>query len=70
MHWVLNRIQKSGLKLNKDKCIFGVTKISETGISPDHEKVKEIKYMLFSKSKQDLQRFFGIISNPSVKITS
>ena len=43
---VLNRIRKSGLKLNKDKCVFGATKliywghkISGKGISPDLEKV-------------------------------
>ena len=66
---VLNRIRKSGLKLNKNKCGFGATeliflghKISEKGISPDPEKVKAIKDMPFPSSKQDLQRFLGMIA--------
>ena len=66
---VLNRIRKSGLKLNKNKCAFGATeliflghKISEKGISPDPEKVKAIKDMPFPSSKQDLQRFLGMIA--------
>ena len=61
---VLDRIRKSGLKLNKNKCVFEATeliflehKISEKGISPDTEKVKAIKDMSFPSSKQDLQRF-------------
>ena len=64
---VLNRIRKSGLKLNKNKCVFGATeliflghKTSEKGISPDPEKVKTIKDMSFPSSKQDLQRFLGM----------
>ena len=66
---VLNRIRKSGLKPNKNKCVFGATeliflghKISEKGISPDPEKVKAIKDMPFPSSKQDLQRFLGMIA--------
>ena len=58
---VLNKIRKSGLKLNKNKCVFGATgliflghKISEKGIPPDPEKVKAIKDMPFPSSKQDL----------------
>ena len=54
---VLNRIRKSGLKLNKNKCVFGATeliflghKISEKGISPDPGKVKTIKDMPFPSS--------------------
>ena len=61
---VLNRIRKSGLKLNKDKRAFGATeviflghKISGKRISTDPEKVKIIKDMPFPKSKQDLKRF-------------
>ena len=37
-------------------------KISEKGISPDPEKVKAIKDMPFPSSKQDLQRFLGMIT--------
>ncbi len=46
----LKKIEKSGLKLNKSKCIFGVPKIkflghiiSKEGISPDPEKVRAIR---------------------------
>ena len=66
---VLNRIRKSGLKLNKNKCVFGATeliflghKISEKGISPDPEKVKAIRDMPFPSSMQDLQHFLGMIA--------
>ena len=51
---VLNRIRKSGLKQNKDKCVFGATKliflghkISGKEISPDLEKLGESKTCLF-----------------------
>ena len=37
-------------------------KISEKRISPDPEKVKAIKDMPFPSSKQDLQRFLGMIA--------
>ena len=37
-------------------------KISEKRISPDPEKVKTIKGMPFRSSKQDLQRFLGMIA--------
>ena len=66
---VLNRIRKSGLKLNKGKCSFGATeliflkhKISGEGISPDPEKVKAIKDLPFPKSVQHWQRFLGMIA--------
>ena len=66
---VFNRIRKSSLKLNKNKCVFGATKLillghkmSEKGISPDPENVKAIKEMPFPSSKQDLQCFLGMIA--------
>ena len=37
-------------------------KISEKGTSPDPEKVQAIKDMPFPSSKQDLQRFLGMIA--------
>ena len=40
--------------------ILGI-QISEKGISPDPEKVKAIKDMPFPSSKEDLQRFLGMI---------
>ena len=54
----LNRIQKSGLKLNTDKCVFAATElillghiIPGKGVYPDPEKVRAIKDMHFSRSK-------------------
>ena len=37
-------------------------KISRNGVSEDPEKVKAIKDMPFPRSKQDLQRFLGMIA--------
>ena len=44
------------------KLIFLENKISGNGISPDPEKAMTIKDMPFSRSKQDLQRFLGMIA--------
>ena len=66
---VLNRIRKSGFKLNKNKCAFGVTeliflghKISGKRIFPDPEKVRVIIDMPFPKSKQNFQLFLGMMA--------
>ena len=66
---VLNRIRKSGLKLNKDKSVSGVTKpiflghnTTGKGTSPDLEKDRAIKDNPFPKSKQDFQRFLSMIA--------
>ena len=63
----LNRIQKSGLKVNKDKCVFGATeliflvnKISGKGISPEPGKVKAINSTHIPKSKQDVQHLLNM----------
>ena len=65
-HWA---IQNSGLKLNKDKCVFGATelifsvhKISGKGIFPDPGKVKAVNNMNFPKSKQNFQHFLSMIA--------
>ena len=57
------------MELNKGKCVFRAAeliflghKISGNEISPDPEKVKPVKYMLFPKHRQDLQRFLGMIA--------
>ena len=64
---VLRCIEKSGMKLNKDKCVFGVSEvtflghlITADGIKADPEKVKAVKHMPLPESKEDLQRFLGI----------
>ena len=66
---VLEKIRKSGLKLNKAKCVFGTTeitflghKLSQHGISPDPEKVKAIREMPVPINKSDLQRFLGMVA--------
>ena len=64
----MTKIRESGLKLNKSKCVFGFQsitflghKLSSTGISPDHQKVKAISEMPKPTSKTDLQRFLGML---------
>lgn len=51
------------MKLNKDKCVFGASKLmflghkkSEKRISPDSKKVKAIKDVLFPRRKRELQK--------------
>ena len=63
---VLDRIRKSGMKLNLSKCVFGQKEItflghviSGEGIKPDPEKTRAINDMPIPKSKVELQRFLG-----------
>ena len=65
----LESIRKSGLKLRKHKCQFGVTKItflghtiSAEGIRPDVKKVSAIIDMLAPTNVKELQRFLGMIT--------
>lgn len=69
MHRVLNRAQKSGLKLNKNKCQFGVRditylgeRLSEEGVQPDPEKIRAIEEMPVPEDKKDLQRALGLVN--------
>ncbi len=62
-------VQKSGLKLNKNKCQFGVReithlgeKLSEAGVQPDPEKVRAIAEMPVPQDKNDLQRALGLVN--------
>ena len=66
---VLDRIRGCGLKLNKEKCSFRVTKtfflghlISADGIKPDPCKVEAILEMPSPSNKEKLQRFLGMIT--------
>lgn len=66
---VLDQAQRSGLKLNKNKCQFGVREItylgerlSEEGIQPDKEKIRAIDEMPEPRDKKDLQRALGLIN--------
>ena len=65
---VLERIQKFGLKLNKNKCEFGVTeilflgdKLSSQGVQPDQEKIKAIQNMPRPTDKTGVLRIMGMV---------
>ena len=65
---VLERIRESGLKLNKSKCEFGKQEvtflghvISKDGIKPDPAKTQAITNMPVPKTKEELQRFLGMV---------
>ena len=69
VHEVFSKVRASGLKLNKSKCVFGVTElkflghiISERGIEPDPEKVSAIVDMPLPTNKKELQRFLGMVN--------
>ena len=64
---LFERLRKSGLKLNREKCQFFLTELlyighllTADGIKPDPSKVEAITKMPNPKSKQDLQRFLGM----------
>lgn len=66
---VINRIEKAGLKLNKDKCVFEARKIkflghiiSANGMELDEEKVEAIKQLKTPVNKTELQRFLGMVT--------
>ena len=61
VHQVLLKVRDSGLKLNKSKCVFGMTElkflghiISERGIEPDPEKVSAIVDMPLPTNRKEL----------------
>lgn len=62
-------MQNTGLKLNKNKCPFGVSDItylgeilSTEGVQPDPEKVQAIVEKPVPEDKKDLQRALGLIN--------
>ena len=66
---VLERIRVSGLTLNKDKCIFGVSsvnflghKIDQTGVKPDPQKITAINDMPAPTSVTEIRRFMGMVN--------
>ena len=66
---VLCRIEKSGLKLNQDKCHFNKSKvsffghtISAEGIRPDSQKVTAITKLEAPKNVTELKRTLGMIN--------
>ena len=65
----LSRIRQSGLKLNRNKCIFTAESltflghiISADGVKPDPTKVNAITNMPIPSCKPELQRFLGMIN--------
>jgi hypothetical protein len=66
---VLRRIQDSGLKLNQNKCVFGVTEVEflgqvldAKGIRPSNDKVAAILQMPDPCNKAELRRVLGMIN--------
>lgn len=66
---VLDATRKANLKLNRDKCQFGVTEltfvgdiVSSEGVRPDPRKVSAIKNMPRPQNKKDVQRFNGMVT--------
>lgn len=64
---VLNRARDNGVKLNKNKCVFGVNEVrflghifNSTGISPDRDRVSAIVNMQKPADKKGLERFLGV----------
>ncbi|KAL1460265.1 hypothetical protein WDU94_012186 [Cyamophila willieti] len=66
---VLERVKKINLKLNKKKCILGLTKITflgqvfqASGMLPDTSKIDAIQNMPVPTCVKDVQRFLGMIN--------
>ena len=66
---VLQAARKNNLKLNPDKCMFGVKeltflggKLTDQGVKPDPKKISAITNMERPKDKQEVQRFLGMVT--------
>ena len=66
---VIRRIRENKIKLNKDKCQFGVKQLiflgdllTDTGVKPDPKKVSAIRNMPKPKDKAGIQRFLGMVT--------
>jgi hypothetical protein len=62
-------LRAAGLKLNLEKCIFGVSQgkmlgyiISVEGIKTNPDKTKAIMTMMEPSTKKEVQRFIGMIA--------
>lgn len=67
LYKVLKHIQEYGLKLNKNKCEFGVQrilflgdKLTTQGVEPDQEKIKAILNMPRPTDKTGVLRIMGM----------
>ncbi|XP_062542342.1 uncharacterized protein K02A2.6-like [Armigeres subalbatus] len=66
---VISRINKAGLKLNREKCIYDQASakflghiISANGLQADDEKLEAIRKLSIPVNKQQLQRALGMIT--------
>ncbi|XP_026050672.1 uncharacterized protein K02A2.6-like [Astatotilapia calliptera] len=66
---LLWRVNKNGLKLNRDKCLFGVSemtflgdKVTSEGVEPDQSKVQAILDMPAPTDKKGVLRAMGMIN--------
>ena len=67
---MLDRIEQSGLELNKERqCVFSQSKteyfghiVSEKGISPNPKKVEAVTRLEPPKDKKELQRVIGLVN--------
>uniref|UniRef100_A0A3Q2DAV3 ribonuclease H n=1 Tax=Cyprinodon variegatus TaxID=28743 RepID=A0A3Q2DAV3_CYPVA len=66
---VLDKTREVNLKLNKDKCEFGVKTltfmgdvVSEEGVKPDPRKTSAINNMETPKNKDEVRRFLGMVT--------
>ncbi|KAI7800948.1 hypothetical protein IRJ41_015739, partial [Triplophysa rosa] len=66
---LLERIRKHGLKLNRAKCLFGVTemtflgdKLSGCGVEPDKSKIQAIMDMPSPVDKKGVLRIMGMVN--------
>ncbi|CAB3992860.1 Transposon Tf2-9 poly, partial [Paramuricea clavata] len=64
---VIQRLQESGLTLNKDKCLFGVSnltffghEVSASGVSPDTKKVEAIREARIPTNAAEVRSFLGL----------
>lgn len=69
LEMVLKRIQISGLKLNKEKCVFGKSQINflghligAEGIQIDPDKVKAIQALAAPSNIKELRRMLGMVN--------
>lgn len=66
---VLERFRKYTVRLNKEKCKFGVTEItfigyrlSAAGIKPTHDKVEAVKQFRVPKTTEEVHSFLGLVN--------
>jgi hypothetical protein len=65
----LANMRRAGLKLNPEKCVFGVTKekilgclISAKMVEANPDKIREIREMEEPKTKKDIQKLNGLVA--------